>query len=133
LGLGDFVFTMPRGYRDLKVWRDGKQLAVEVCQLCRHPPLSTDWGLRDQLCRSAVSIPSNIAEGEARGGDRESVRFFSISAGSLAELRTQLEIAFELGLLSPETQKDLDARLDRLAAGIGSLIRSRSATFRPAT
>ena len=57
---------------------------------------SRDFGLRDQICRAAVSAPSNIAEGYERGSDKEFVRFLRISLGSIAELRTQLYLAIEL-------------------------------------
>jgi four helix bundle protein len=114
------------GYKQLKVWQNGKALAVEVYRLCQETALKNDWGLRDQACRAAVSIPSNIAEGDERGGDKEAVRYFQIAKGSLAELRTQLEIAAEVGLIPPARQLDLDQRLEQLAGSLGALIQSRS-------
>ena len=122
---------MTKGYRALKVWQEGKRLAVSVCRLCQRPPLASERFLRDQISRAAISIPSNLAEGEARGSDRDSVRFFYIAAGSLAELRTQLEISQELGFVSEETLSTLDRQLELLAAQIGSLIRTRSKSFGP--
>jgi four helix bundle protein len=123
--------NMTKGYRALRVWQDGKRLAVSICRLCQRSPLASEWFLRDQISRAAISIPSNLAEGEARGSERDSVRFFYIAAGSLAELRTQLEISQELGFVSEETLSSLDRQLELLAAQIGSLIRTRSNAFRP--
>jgi four helix bundle protein len=91
---------MTKGYRALKVWQEGKRLAASVCRLCRRPPLSSERFLCGQIFRVAISIPSNLAEVEAKGSDRDSVRFFYFAAGSLAELRAQLEISQELGFVS---------------------------------
>lgn len=117
---------MGNGFKELRVWQESKALAVDVYRLIRKSPvLDKDWGLRDQIQRSAVSIPSNIAEGDARKSDKDSVRFFHIALGSLAELRTQLEIAMELEMVSWEDASGLLDRADCIARGIGSLARSR--------
>ena len=114
------------GYRDLVVWQNAKSLAVEIYKLTSTGEWSKDWGLRDQIRGAAVSVPSNIAEGDARAGDKESIRFFRIALGSIAELETQLDIAREIDYLS---QKDLQALLSQtelLAAKLGALIRART-------
>ena len=72
---------------------------MEIYVLTAKGPIARDFGLRDQLRAAAVSIPSNIAEGDERGSNRDCVRFFHIAKGSVAELRTQLEIAREVSLL----------------------------------
>ena len=113
------------GFKDLKVWEDSKNLAVEIYLLTNKGQLTKDYGLRDQLRRSAVSIPSNIAEGDERGTNKESIRFFYIAKGSLAELRTQLEIAFEVGYFSRDSYEDLDKKCYELGNKIGGLIKSR--------
>ena len=84
---------MGKGFEELKVWQKAKDLAVLIYKITSDGKLSKDFGLRDQIRRSAVSIASNIAEGDERETDKESVRFFYIAKGSLAELRTQLMIA----------------------------------------
>ena len=89
-----------RGYEDLFVWRRGMDLAEEVYRLCRVGDLKRDWGLRNQLTRSAVSVPSNIAEGYERGGRKEFARALTIAKGSCGEVRTQLVIAQRAGLIS---------------------------------
>ena len=77
-------------------------LSVEIYQLTRTFPRDEAFGLTNQLRRSAVSIPSNIAEGQGRSGSREFQHFLSIARGSLCELQTQLEIAQRTGLGSSE-------------------------------
>jgi four helix bundle protein len=93
---------MGSGYRELRSWQAAKELAVLVYQATESGPLTRDFGLRDQIRRSAVSVPSNIAEGDERDSNRDSVRFLFIAKGPLAELRTQLEIARDIGALTPE-------------------------------
>ncbi len=80
------------GFRNLMVWKKSKDLAVYIYKLTNTGSFSKDFGLRDQIRRAAVSIPSNIAEGDERDTNKESVRFLYIAKGSLAELLTQLEI-----------------------------------------
>ena len=89
--------------------------------------MKRDFSLRDQLRRSAVSVPSNIAEGDERDSDRDSVRFFAIAKGSLAELRTQLQISHEVGYLNEEIFRSLDHESEVLSRMIGGLIKSRRA------
>ena len=66
------------GFRDLRVWQRAKVLAVSVYRLTEEGRLAKDFGLRDQMQRAAVSVCSNIAEGDERGSDRDSVRFFTL-------------------------------------------------------
>lgn len=83
-----------RGFKELIVWQRAKDLAVMVYKVTEKGALSRDFGLRDQIRRSAVSIASNLAEGDERDTDKESIRFFYIAKGSAAELRTQIQIAY---------------------------------------
>jgi len=87
---------MVRSFRDLDVWRLGLEL-VEVIYRCTATfPKSETFGLAAQMRRAAVSIPSNIAEGQARKSTKEFLQFISIALGSLAELDTQLELTVRL-------------------------------------
>ena len=88
-----------KGFRDLRVWEEGKALAVYVYQVTDAGAFRQDFGLRDQMRRAAVSIPSNVAEGDERNTDRDAVRFFYMAKGSSAEVLTQALIAFEIGYL----------------------------------
>ena len=85
-----------KSYRDLEVWVKSKELAVEIYKVTSFLPIEDRFSLADQLRRAAISIPSNIAEGQQRYGVKEFIRFISISRGSTAELITQLEIVNEL-------------------------------------
>jgi four helix bundle protein len=89
-----------RCYRDLRVWQAAMNLAEGVYKLSKSFPNAEMYGLAAQMRRSAVSIPSNIAEGHTRESRREYLRHLSIGQGSLAELETQLEISARLQYIS---------------------------------
>src|SRR3954470_15001737 len=114
------------GFRQLRVWQGAKELAVLIYRSTESGPLSRDFGLKDQLRRAAVSIPSNIAEGDERDTNRDSVRFLYIAKGSLAELRTQLEIAHDIGLLESQDYTQLKVTCAEIGRMLGSLIKARS-------
>jgi len=84
-------------FRDLKIWQKGIEIVKNCYVLTANFPESEKFGLVSQMRRSAVSIPSNIAEGNGRETDKEFLRFLYIARGSLAELDTQQVLAKELG------------------------------------
>ena len=98
------------------------QLVKEIYRLTQNFPKEEIYGIVSQMRRAAVSIPSNISEGAARGGDREFMQFLIIARGSLSELETQLIISHELGYLSEIS--NVQKRIDRLFSLIGGLLRS---------
>jgi len=114
------------GFRDLKVWQKSKELAVLIYRVTQEQVFRRDFGFKDQIRRAAISIPSNIAEGDERGSNKDAVRFFYIAKGSLAELQTQIEIAFEIGYLSEKNMKELYDRSQIIGRMLGSLIKARS-------
>ena len=120
-----------KGFKDLVVWQKAKDLAVQIYRLSENGALGRDFGLRDQIRRSAVSVASNLAEGDERGTDKEAIRYFYIAKGSLAELRTQVQIACEAGHLKKVHYESLDVEYETLANMIGSLIRVRRRSIRP--
>jgi four helix bundle protein len=85
------------GYKDLLVWRKGIELVKEIYKLTKPFPADERFGLVSQMRRAAVSIPSNIGEGQARRTTGEFIQFLSHAEGSLAELDTQVVLAVELG------------------------------------
>ncbi len=87
---------MVEGFEGLEVWKRSSRLCVEIYKGMRN---CKDYGFRDQLTRSALSVPSNIAEGYERQSVRECVNFFSYSRGSCGELRTQIYIGLEVGYI----------------------------------
>jgi four helix bundle protein len=100
-----------RSYRDLEVWKLSIDFVKKVYQVTHNFPASENYGLINQIRRAAVSIPSNIAEGQGRNSTKEFKQFLAISLGSLAELETQFIIAKEIEYL---TQNGLDALLSPL-------------------
>jgi four helix bundle protein len=80
-------------FQDLKVWQRAKDLAVTLYKLTGDGAFGKDWGLRDQIRRAVISIPSNIAEGDELGTNRQAIKFFYTAKGSSAEVLTQATIA----------------------------------------
>lgn len=114
------------GFKSLLVWQKSKSMATEIYRLTSDGPIKRDFSLVDQLQRSAVSVPSNIAEGDERKSDKDSVRFFYIAKGSLAELATQLEIARDVGYLTIAQVDPFVSECVELGKMLGALIRARS-------
>jgi four helix bundle protein len=112
-------------YRRLHVWRRARLLAIDVCKATNGPAFRRDWGFRDQIRRAALSVPSNIAEGNERGSDRDASRFLYFSRGSLAELSTQVGIASEIGLLDPLLAARWTKECDELGRMLRKLIEAR--------
>jgi four helix bundle protein len=113
-----------QSYRDLMVWNKSIALCVHIYEQCANFPKSELYGITDQIKRASVSIPSNIAEGQARQGSKEFLHFLSIAAGSLAELDTQRIIAEPLHFLSRDKSSDLDHRITELQKMLYALIKS---------
>jgi four helix bundle protein len=84
-------------HKDLDIWRNSMALVEEVYSITKAFPSDEKFGLISQMRRAAVSVPSNIAEGAARGGFKEYIHFLYISLGSLSELETQLILAQRIG------------------------------------
>ena len=119
--------TRIKSYKDLLVWQSGIQLVKQVYVLTQQFPGEEKFGLVSQMRRAAVSVPSNIAEGQARRSTAEFMQFLSISQGSLAELETQLIVSIELGFSSHDATTDIVAAIHRLQKMLHSL-RSKLAT-----
>jgi four helix bundle protein len=115
------------GYRDLELWKSAMELALVVLKLADGPLLGRRRSLCDQIGRAAVSIPSNIAEGNERGTNRDSIRFLYIARGSAAELSTQLELALGIGALTTAEHADLQARLSKVFRLLGGMLKMRLA------
>ena len=111
-------------YRDLEIWKRGIELVKQVYTLTEAFPDSERFGLYSQLRRAAVSIPSNIAEGQSRNSRREFRQFLSIAFGSLAEVETQAIVAKELGYASREATSHVLSNTDALKRMTMSLMRS---------
>jgi four helix bundle protein len=114
------------GFRSLRVWQKGKELAVYVYNITKGEGFASDYGLRDQIRRAAVSIPSNIAEGDELDTDKQALRHFFIAKGSCAEVLTQAIIAHEIGYIDSITFNKLESRCIELPKMLAKLIAARS-------
>lgn len=113
---------MIRSYRDLVVWQRSFQLAIAVYRFTKDFPKEETYGLTAQIRRAAISIPSNIAEGNARQRKLEYIQFLQFAFGSGAELETQLLIAKEIGFLSSSTFGKLQNKLSETMMMLNALI-----------
>ena len=113
-------------FKKLRVWQYAKEIAVKIYRLTSTKEFSKDFGLKDQIQRSAVSIASNIAEGDELGTDKLSIRHFFISKGSTAELMTQLIIANEIGYIDDITMNNLVDECNKISAMLFKLIKART-------
>ena len=112
-------------FRELKVWQRGKDLAVFIYEINRGP-FAKDYGLKDQIRRATVSIPSNIAEGDELGTDKQSIRFFFTAKGSSAEVLTQAIIALEIGYLAEEDYRHIEVECQGISSMLARLIQARA-------
>jgi four helix bundle protein len=110
---------------DLKVWQRGKDLAVFLYKTTSQGSFAKDYGLRDQIRRAAVSIPSNIAEGDELGTDKQAVRFFYTAKGSVAEVLTQSIIALEIGYIREGDFRHIEEECRAISSMLTRLIQSR--------
>jgi len=112
-------------FQDLRVWQAGLDLTEEIYAITKKQAFSNDFGLRNQIQRAAVSVPSNIAEGEDRGTDKEAIRFLNIAKGSAAEVITQLYIAKKVGYINAEELSHLVNKTERIRASLKKLIQAK--------
>ena len=110
-------------FEELEVWQEAILLAVDVYTVSKSGDFSQDFGFRDQIRRSAVSIASNIAEGKERETIPEFVRYLYIAKGSSGELKTQLMIAERIGYIKQHCAEDLRHRVE-ISAKLGALIKT---------
>jgi four helix bundle protein len=115
--------VMIQSFRDLSVWQKSMDLAERVYKSTEQLPRSEMFGLTSQVRRAAVSIPSNIAEGKAVGGQTYP-RHIKIAIGSEAELQTQIELAGRLKLLSDAETKSLLAQASEVGRMLSGLLKS---------
>ncbi|MDE7419793.1 MAG: four helix bundle protein [Muribaculaceae bacterium] len=115
-------------FKKLSVWQLSMDLACEIYKAIRVLPIEERFALSDQMRRAAISIPSNIAEGQRRNSDKEFIHFLSISRGSAAELQTQLILCNRLEYLKEEYIIEIISQLesiDRMLVGLITSINNR--------
>lgn len=113
-----------KSYEDLEVWQLGREIAEITYRLTQHFPPDELYGLRLQMRKAAVSIPSNTAEGHERDGTKEFLHFLSIARGSLGELHTQYLLSVRLRSISAEAFQPLSEKLNLLGKKLTNLQRS---------
>ena len=113
-------------FRKLTIWKEGIQLAKETYATTKIFPKSELYGLSNQIQRCAVSIPSNIAEGTAKGTDKHFLQYLETALGSAFEWETQLIISFEIGYISEETYKHLESKIQSIQGMITRFMESLS-------
>lgn len=109
-------------YRDLFVWKKGKQLTIAIYHLTEKFPSNELYGISGQMRRAALSIPSNIAEGRRRGTRNDFRHFLRIAYGSGAELETQIEIAKDLGFGQVNAYTEIEEMLDEIMRMLNRMI-----------
>lgn len=115
--------TTVKSYRDLIVWQKAMELVKRIYHIVGSFPAHERYGLADQMRRSAVSIPSNIAEGQARQYTAEFRHFLYIALGSLAELETQTLIACDVAYLTVDDLKDVESLIGEIRRMLHGLIK----------
>ncbi|WP_024585842.1 four helix bundle protein [Aliihoeflea sp. 2WW] len=113
-----------RDYRDLTVWKEAMEIAELVYRLTRAFPREEAFGLTSQMRRSAVSIPSNIAEGFGRAQRKVFIQFLRIAQGSLKELETQLMLSVRVELVASKDVADVQMRCQTLGRRLVQYVRS---------
>ncbi len=119
--------TKVEKFEDLIIWQEGIALSIEIYQLFKN---SKDYGLKDQLNRASVSIPSNVAEGFERQTNKEFVQYLFIAKGSCGEVRTQLYLANKLGIISDEKANELIEKTKKISAMLYKYIQTRKTNFK---
>ncbi|MDP4219367.1 MAG: four helix bundle protein [Bacteroidota bacterium] len=113
-------------FKDLKVWQKARVLAVNTYTATTNFPDDEKYGLRSQLRRAIVSIPSNIAEGHRRGGTKEFIQFLKIARGSLAESETQIILCKDLRYIEDSKADQLLLDIDEIGRMLNALITALS-------
>jgi len=116
----------PKDYHDLVVWKKGMILAKQIYEVTQAFPDTERFGLVTQMRRAAVSVPSNIAEGQAHNTTGEFIQFLSHAVGSVSELDTQLTLSVELGFCSHERAREARSLILELRKMLTALRRKLS-------
>ena len=109
-------------YTDLDAWKEARILVKTIYTCVASFPKEEIYGLQSQIKRSAVSIPSNIAEGSGRNHRKDSLQFFYIARGSIYELETQLYLSYDLGFINKELLEKLLNQLEKVRKLLSGLI-----------
>ncbi len=112
-------------YKELDVWKESRILAIEIYNITDQGLFKKDYSFRDQIRRAAISIPSNIAEGDESGFNKLGIRYFYTAKASLAEIETQLDIANNTGYINNEEFEFLSKTIITISKRLTRLIQYR--------
>jgi four helix bundle protein len=124
-----FIMNKIESFEDLMVWQKGIQLVKQIYIVTDEGKLSRDFGLKDQLRRASISVPTNIAEGFERRSRKEYLNFLNIAKGSAGEVRSLLRVAVEIGYLEQSTYSQLSDRAIELSRMLSSQIQAINASL----
>lgn len=113
-------------FQKLRVWQLAKNLAVKIYKLTKSQNFSRDFGLKDQIQRAAVSVPANISEGDELGSNKQSIKYFHIAKGLVAELQTLLIISYEIDYINLDTKDSLENECNIISIMLNKLIKVRT-------
>ena len=112
-------------FRELEVWQFAMDLVIDIYRITNSGKFAKDFDLKSQIRRAAVSVPSNIAEGDESGSNPLSIRYFNIAKGSSAEIQTQIEIAYKIGYIIEVTKNEIINKCTIISKKLYNLIKSR--------
>jgi four helix bundle protein len=113
-----------KSYKDLLVWQEAMELVVTVYELAGKLPGRETFGICQQICRAAVSIPANIAEGHGSSHRKVFLNHLSVARGSLMEVRTYIELIERVGFAKDEEVEPLEDKIEQVSKLLSGLIRS---------
>ena len=111
------------GFENLKVWIDARCLSKQIFKLSLNGPLKRNFTLREQICKSCISVVSNIAEGYERGGDKEFHQYLSHAKASAGELRAQLFMCLDFGYIGDEEFNHLRGEVLSISRQLSGLMK----------
>lgn len=121
---------MAKSYKELEIWNKGIEIADKIYDVTSNFPKEETYGIAAQMRRSAISIPSNIAEGFARQFNREYRQFLYVALGSCAELETQVVLAHRRNYMSAKNSEELGEKIDHESRMLTNMIKAVSRSLR---
>jgi four helix bundle protein len=115
-------------FEDIEAWKKARELTKRIYRTAKIGEFAKDFGLRNQICRAAVSIMSNIAEGYDRSGKGEFIQFLATAKGSAAEVRSQLYVALDQSYVNEDDFRELSLLAEETARIIGGLMKYLSSS-----
>lgn len=110
-------------FEDMEIWQKATEIAIEIYKISEEGKLKTDWGMKDQIRRAAMSISDNISEGFEYDNNKDFIKFLRYSKGSSGELRNKLYVLYKVEFIEEKFYTDMRSRLLELSRNIGGFIK----------